>query len=156
MFRREQLAKGIEAADPIARPLLRSALELLHKGELDAAARIICDQVAKRPLLLRTGITFAIESAELRLAGAVAIAEPREDPDLYMWRFAMRSFPEDLEVRLELHMNRPRRRDAPDMTLVAVRAKQLLEYDKTLSKGVELLSLELSTFLGRFVAVERT
>lgn len=158
MFRRAMLERNIEAADPIARPLLRNALELLRvkDGNVEAAARIVSDQVAKRPLLLRTGITFAIEAAELLLAGAVAISEPREDLDLWMWRFAMRSFPEDLEVRLELHHNRPKRRDTPDLTLVAVRARAIADYDKTLAKGLEVLTLELSAFLGKIVAVEKT
>lgn len=159
MFRRELLTDWIERGDPIARPMLRSALALLSvkEGKPEAAARIVADQVAKRPILLRAGMFFAIEATELLLAGAVAISEPKEDLDLDLWRFAMRSYPEELEVRLELHLNKPSRRpDAPELTLVALRARAIADYDKTMRRGLDTLTLELCAFLGKIVALERT
>jgi hypothetical protein len=59
------------------RALVRAAGVALRQGRLDAAARVMGDQVGKRPGLAWAGLLLALEAAEWRLAGAVQLTTPK-------------------------------------------------------------------------------
>lgn len=58
------------------RALLRAAIVAVREGRLDAAARVMADLARRRAALRWPALLLALESAELRLGGAVAIATP--------------------------------------------------------------------------------
>lgn len=63
--------------DEPSRSLLLAALSAVRAGRLGAAGASVSKQVERRPSLAWPALLIALEIAELRLAGAVAIATPR-------------------------------------------------------------------------------
>lgn len=138
-----------------SKPLLRSALVAQEKGQLDAAARIVSDQLAKKPRLLWCAFLLALESAELRLGGAVSFTTPTQRfsgsySGYYFaesWgSFFMKTYPEEIRVELLLELRGGRYE-------LSGAFRKVSRYDPVVRDGLSILSGEIAAYLGRTVEV---
>lgn len=77
MNRRDEVEVIASTLEEPSRGLLRAALISQRQGRLDVAARITREVVDRRPSLRWIALLLALEAAELRLAGSVALGTPR-------------------------------------------------------------------------------
>lgn len=157
--RRHEIEVFASTCGEPAKALLNSALRCQDKGDLDAAARIASDQVAKRPRLKWVALLLALEATELRLGGAVKIATPVQHYDgtssagyfEERWdAFKLTTYPEEVQVDLELTTTKA------GYLLRSRIAKDAATYDPLVKEAVRCLAVELSAHLHAAIGLERS